>query len=268
MTIPTAKAAINDIESFLTIYPRGGLAGKISLLVSPEQREIDRWLSAYGDLIDFIALDTLHFAPHRHLDAVRYIRQSIKRIGIISGNIVHSTDAQILIDEGVDVIRVGMSAASINRGEMMTGCGRSQLGAILDCASVCNRAGVPLISDGGIQTPADAFKALACGASAVMMGKVFAALEESGAEAVLYENAPHKIYHGMSRPGMIGDDMVPEGVEKLVPVSGTVRGFLSSWTKALRTSISRAGSSSIEELWKTATLEIKSAFSRECGASR
>lgn len=252
-TFPTAGRRPSDFEEIFAFA--ASAQRKPGLLLHPEPTEMDPWLEAWESRIGFVALDTLHFAPEAHIRALRHLARAAPRLPVMSGNVVHDQDAERVIDEGASAVRVGMTAASINRGEGLTGCGRSQLGAVLSCAPVCHTRSIPLISDGGVSSPADAFKALACGASVVMMGRSFAALHESAAEYAQDSTSSHKRYRGMSRPGIIGADMVAEGTEDLIEVAGTLRDFLSLWASSLKISISRAGARSIPELWHRVLLE-------------
>ncbi len=214
--------------------------------------------------VDLVLLDSLHSAPHLHIDAVKRLKDYRPELQVISGNIVHGDDAGRLVELGVDAIRVGFTGASINDGYAITGCGRAQAAAVADCALAVKGSGVPVIADGGIASVRHMVLAFALGASAVMMGSMFAQLVESGAPFV-DRNQKTKHYRGMSRPELLDEELLAEGTEKIVAVSGTLPEMVEIWTKQLCVAFARAGADSIDMLHMNATLErhCRGGFSKD-----
>lgn len=235
---------------------------QLGILLPPVPSIMDEWLKRVGDKVDFVALDTLHFHPHLHLAAVKHLRKSCSDLPIISGNVTEREGALRVIEAGVDALRVGMTSASINRGEVLTGCGRSQLAAVLDCAQPCRDACIPLICDGGIASPDKAVKAFALGANAVMMGATFAATDESSAPLVEVDGALRKLYTGMSQAGKISSELLAEGVSRHLEPAGTVEMLLQQWISICRIAISRAGATSIDHLQSKCIFEVGASMER------
>ncbi|WP_256346680.1 IMP dehydrogenase [Pseudomonas gingeri] len=263
VTLPTAGWDLNKWQDHykLAFYAQRSNA-QLGVLLPPVPSIIDTWLEQVGDVVDFVALDTLHFQPHLHLTAIRHLRKHCSDMAIISGNITEKEGALRVIEAGVDALRVGMTSASINRGEALTGCARSQLAAVLDCAQPCRDARIPLICDGGIGSPDKAVKAFALGASAVMMGATFAATIESAAPLVEEEGEFYKLYAGMSQAGKISSDLLAEGISRRLEPSGTVEDLLNHWGSVCRIAISRAGAASIDQLQSKCTFEVSAAMER------
>ncbi|WP_081492643.1 IMP dehydrogenase [Pseudomonas sp. M47T1] len=263
VTLPTADWDLNKWQDHYktALYAQRNNA-QLGVLLPPVPSIIDAWLEQVDGHIDFVALDTLHFQPHLHLTAIRHLRKNCSDLAIISGNVTEKDGALRLIDAGVDAVRVGMTSASINRGEQLTGCARSQLAAVLDCAQPCRDARIPLICDGGIASPDRAVKAFALGASAVMMGASFAATIESAAPLIQEDGDFYKLYAGMSQVGKISSELMAEGVSRRLTPSGTVEDLLSHWSSVCRIAISRAGATSIEQLHSKCTFEVSAITER------
>jgi len=230
--------------------------GSIGLLISPERDYIDSVKNIIRNNINIVAIDTLHREPHLHFEAIIRIKEAFPDIQIISGNVVCSEDCEKLIELGVDAVRVGMTSASVNRGLDITGCGRCQGSAVYECFNTCQKYGVPIIADGSISKISEMVIALALGASTVMMGKMFAKMEESSAERIKEEGLSYKLYRGMSRKDIISNELTPEGKELRLPVNGTFSTRIYEWSKILKIAFSRAGCRTIEELNRKSILEF------------
>lgn len=259
VTLPTAG---HDIAGWLDHYqpllraPRGN--GLLGVLLPPEPCVLDLWLAQIGDSIDFVALDTLHFQPHLHLAGIRHLRRNCSDLAIISGNVTEKEGALRVIEAGADAVRVGMTSASINQGQALTGCGRSQLAAVMECAQPCTNAGIALICDGGISSPDRAVKAFALGANAVMMGATFAATDESAAPLVQVDGMARKLYSGMSKAGKISAELLAEGSSRYLEPCGSVQQLVDQWSRVCKVAFSRAGAASIEQLQACCTFEVGS----------
>lgn len=230
--------------------------GVFGALIPTDTTNIASLLRELSCNVAFWAIDSLHISPHKHLDTVKLLKDMFPAIPVVSGNVVHGQDAATLIDAGVDAVRVGMSDASINRGEELIGCARSQLAAVMDCSLVCKDQGVPLISDGGIGNIADALKAMAFGADTVMMGALFAATTDSPAETAQEGSQYFKVYQGMSISSKISTELIAEGATMLLPLKGSLAQEHAAWVKTLCLGISRAGCRSIQELQQKSELEL------------
>jgi IMP dehydrogenase len=186
---------------------------------------------------------------------------------VIAGNIATQEGAQALIDAGADAIKVGIGPGSICTTRIVAGVGVPQLSAVRDVARVLHAAEVPLVADGGVRFSGDVVKALAAGASSVMLGSLFAGLDESPGETVLYKGRSFKTVRGMGslgamqqgskeryRQGDVEDvqKLVPEGIEGLVPYKGPLGPFVYQLTGGVRAGMGYCGSATIGELWERA----------------
>ena len=229
----------------------------IGILISPNLSKLKEIAPLLNHGISVVAFDTLHQSPHLHLEAVQRFKDQFPEVEVISGNVVFGEDCQELVAAGADVIRIGMTSASINRGRELLGCGRQQGSAIWDCAKVTSELGVPLIADGGIKQISEAIIALALGADAVMMGQMFARLPESAAPININPDGETvKIYQGMSRKGKIDDELIPEGIIRELVIDRPFDEAVSRWLQVLKLAISRAGCNSLEDFKTSAYLEF------------
>lgn len=202
-----------------------------------------------------VALDTLHSKPYNHLYTIEYLRKHYNHIDIISGNITNGQDCLKVINCGVDAVRVGMTSNSVNRGYEITGCGRQQAKAIYECAEIADKYNVPVIADGGIKDVSDIAKAIALGASSVMMGKMFAAMDESPCRIMERDGVKYKEYRGMSREDVIDSCMFPEGSVIYVKSKGKFDAVITEWIRRIKISVVRSGNCSLTEMRKNCTLE-------------
>ena len=213
--------------------------------------------------VDAVAVDTAHGHAAKVLETVARIRREHPELDLVGGNVATAQGAQALIDAGVDCVKVGVGPGSICTTRVVSGVGVPQLSAVADCARVGARTGVPLVSDGGIKYSGDVTKALAAGASAVMIGTLFGGCEESPGETVLYQGRTYKVYRGMgsigamregSRDRYAQDDieedvkLVPEGVEGQVPYRGTLASNIYQLIGGVRAGMGYVGCADIHEL--------------------
>jgi IMP dehydrogenase len=206
-----------------------------------------------------VVVDSAHGHSRNVIETVRQIKRH-SAIEVIAGNVATSDGASALIDAGVDAIKVGIGPGSICTTRVVTGVGVPQITAIMSAVRVAEPAGVPVIADGGIRQSGDIAKALAAGASAVMLGGLLAGLEESPGEVVLHRGRRFKSYRGMGSEGAMaagsGDrygqsgtsrKFVPEGVEGRVPFRGSLGEFIYQMVGGLRAAMGYCGCRSIEE---------------------
>jgi IMP dehydrogenase len=212
---------------------------------------------------DVIVIDTAHGHSARVLEAIRQVKNRIPEIDLIAGNVATAEGALALAKAGADAVKVGMGPGSICTTRVVSGAGVPQITAIMDCAKVAHKSGIPVIADGGIKFSGDITKALAAGADSVMIGSLFAGTDESPGETVLYQNRSYKVYRGMGsleamkagsrdRYGQEGafyeGKLVPEGIEGMVPYKGSVEIMIPQLTGGLRAGMGYCGCRNIGEL--------------------
>ena len=214
---------------------------------------------------DVVVLDTAHGHTTSVIETLRALKQNFRGLEIVAGNVATAEGAQALIEAGADGIKVGIGPASICTTRMVSGVGVPQLTAVVDTVRVAERAGVPVISDGGIRFSADIVKALAAGAQTVMIGSLFAGTEESPGETILYQGRSYKQYRGMgsleamreregSRNRYFQDaeesagKLVPEGIEGRVPYKGPLSVVVDQLVGGLKAGMGYTGCRNLEEL--------------------
>jgi IMP dehydrogenase len=231
--------------------------------------------------VDTLVVDTAHGHSQGVLDMVGRLREEFAAVQLVAGNIATARGATALIERGVDAVKVGVGPGSICTTRMVTGAGVPQLTAIRNAAPVCRDAGVPLIADGGVKFAGDVTKALAAGASAVMIGSLFAGTEEAPGETVLYQGRTFKEYRGMGSLAAMRDGsrdryfqnevdeakLVPEGIEGRVPYKGPLSGLVYQLVGGLRSGMGYVGCADVETLQRKARfVKISPAGLRESHA--
>jgi IMP dehydrogenase len=216
---------------------------------------------------DVLAIDTAHGHSERVLDAIKAIRQRLPEMQIVAGNVATFEGARDLISLGIDGLKVGIGPGSICTTRVVTGAGVPQLTAILEAARAAQGTGVPIIADGGIKYSGDITKAIAAGASCVMIGSLFAGTEESPGETILFHGRTFKSYRGMGSTGAMdaGSDRyavvqdysertktVPEGVEGRVPYKGSLAGLTDQLVGGLKSGMGYVGANTLKELTERA----------------
>jgi IMP dehydrogenase len=228
--------------------------------------------------VDVLVIDTAHGHHKGVVDAVRDTKKRYPNVQVVGGNIATAEAAQALIDAGADAIKVGIGPGSICTTRIVAGIGVPQITAIADCVEVADRHGVPVIADGGIKYSGEVTKALAAGASCVMIGSLFAGTDEAPGELVLFQGRSYKVYRGMGslgamkkgsrdrygQGGTADEKLVPEGIEGRVPHRGSLASILSQLVGGLRAGMGYTGSRTIADLRKDAKfIRISSAGLRE-----
>ncbi len=293
-TLDQAKQILNrgKVEKLLLVDDKGHLAGLITMR---DLEQADRFPRAVKDSrgrlrcgaavgvhqydrvralidaeVDVLTVDTAHGHSQNVIDTVREIKRN-HDIQVIAGNIATAEAAKDLIDAGADAVKVGIGPGSICTTRVVTGVGVPQITAVMNALSYAEGAGIPVIADGGVRSSGDIAKALAAGASSVMMGGLFAGLNESPGELVISEGRRYKTYRGMGSEGAMvkgsadryaqgeklekakrsGDlatiKFVPEGVEGLVPYRGPLGEFVYQLTGGLRAAMGYCGCQTIAE---------------------
>jgi len=221
--------------------------------------------------VDVICIDTAHGHSQGVLDAVKEAREAFPELNIIAGNVATGEGARALVDVGVDAVKVGVGPGSICTTRIVAGVGVPQLTAIHDAASAIEGSGVPVIGDGGIRYSGDLVKAIAAGASCIMAGSLFAGVEESPGETIIYEGRKFKLYRGMGSIGAMErgskdryfqdteDDvgkLVPEGIEGRVAYKGSLAEVMAQYVGGLRAGMGYAGAENIAALQKARFIKI------------
>ena len=271
--------------------PRAAKDGRGRLLVGAAIGVIGDYMKRAEALIeaeaDVLVVDVAHGHSEAVIDVVRRLKDRWPEAEVIAGNVATAEGARDLIEAGVDAVKVGVGPGSTCTTRIVTGAGVPQLSAIMDCAPVCHQAGVPIIADGGIKASGDITKALAAGASTVMIGALLAGTDESPGQTITRRGQRFKTYRGMASlsataarrlrerelADMAGQEddewlsqVVPEGVEAMVPYRGPVREVLVQLVGGLRSGMSYCNARNIEELWRNARfVRITPAGLRESG---
>ena len=217
--------------------------------------------------VDLVVVDTAHGHSARVGEAVSRIKSLSNSIQVMAGNVATKDGAQSLIDAGADAIKVGIGPGSICTTRVVAGVGVPQLTAIMDAVEAANKADVPVIADGGIKYSGDLAKAMAAGASCVMVGSLLAGTTESPGEVFLYQGRSYKAYRGMGSVGAMArgsadryfqqdisetHKLVPEGIEGQIPFKGPVEQVVHQLVGGLRAAMGYTGSASIADLHKRA----------------
>jgi len=273
---------VKDIEKKIQ-YPfackdeRGRLRVGAAVGVGPDwEARVESLVRAGADLI---TVDTAHGHSKNVMDVVRQIRRRYPDLDVAGGNVATEEGAQALIDAGVSAVKVGVGPGSICTTRVVSGVGVPQLTAIASCAKIAERRNVPIIADGGIKYSGDITKALAAGASSVMIGSLFAGTEESPGETILYQGRTYKVYRGMGSLGAmkqgsrdrygqadVDDSMklVPEGIEGQVPYKGSLSFNIHQLVGGLRSGMGYLGSGDVAALRARARfMQITSAGLKE-----
>ncbi len=260
---------IKDIEKRIK-YPHackdthGRLRVGAAIGVGPETEHRLDLLVKVG--VDLVAVDTAHGHSRGVLETVKVVKRKYPNLDVIAGNIATAEAARDLVKAGVDAVKVGVGPGSICTTRIVSGAGMPQLTAISDCAAALAGTGVPIVADGGVKYSGDVTKALAAGASAVMIGGILAGTEESPGETVLFQGRTYKVYRGMgslgamekggkdrySQAGRPESKLVPEGIEGRVPYKGTLSGVIYQLVGGVRSGMGYCGCRTIAELQKNA----------------
>ncbi|MPS32999.1 MULTISPECIES: IMP dehydrogenase [unclassified Salinivibrio] len=212
--------------------------------------------------VDVLLIDSSHGHSEGVLQRIREARAAYPNLQIVGGNVATAEGARALIEAGVDAVKVGIGPGSICTTRIVTGVGVPQITAISDAAAVAQEYGIPVIADGGIRFSGDLCKAIAAGASCVMVGSMLAGTEESPGEVELYQGRAYKSYRGMGSVGAMSkgssdryfqsdnaaDKLVPEGIEGRVDYKGMMKEIIHQQMGGLRSSMGLTGSATIEEM--------------------
>jgi len=232
--------------------------------------------------VDFVSIDSAHGHSKNIIDMLKKIKKMFPALPVIAGNIATKQAAKDLIEAGANAIKVGIGPGSICTTRIVAGIGVPQLTAVMDCVELADSYGIPVIADGGIRFSGDVVKALAAGASSVMMGGIFAGTDEAPGESIIYQGRKFKTYRGMGSVGAMSkgskdryfqdtvesaEKLVPEGVEGMVAYKGGVKDVVHQLLGGLKAGMGYVGAKNTEDLRKNAEfVKISNAGIRESHA--
>ena len=216
--------------------------------------------------VDVLFVDTAHGHAEAVIAKTSELKSTFPDVPVISGNVVTAEATRDLIEAGADAVKVGVGPGSICTTRVIAGVGCPQISAVMRCAEEAEKRGVPVISDGGVKYSGDIVKALAAGASSVMIGSLFAGTTESPGEAIIYKGRKFKIYRGMGSIGAMRDGsadryfreepsstaaagkLVPEGVEGMIPFKGPLSDYIFQLVGGLRAGMGYIGAAEVSEM--------------------
>lgn len=258
---------IKDIEKKIQ-YPnsakdsQGRLLCGAALGISADL--MDRVAALVKANVDVVVLDSAHGHSMGVINALKQVKEKYPNLQVIAGNVATARATEDLIKAGADCVKVGIGPGSICTTRVVAGIGVPQVTAVMDCAEVGHKYGVPVIADGGLKFSGDIVKALAAGASICMMGSMFAGTEESPGETVLYRGRSYKTYRGMGSIGAMekgskdryfqndAKKLVPEGVEGMVAYKGKAEDIVYQMIGGIRAGMGYCGAATIKDLMENA----------------
>lgn len=211
--------------------------------------------------VDLVVVDTAHGHSKRVLETVKTIKKHFSSLSVVAGNVATAEGTKALIDAGADAVKVGVGPGSICTTRVVAGVGVPQITAIMEASKVASEEGIPVVADGGIRYSGDIVKALAAGASVVMLGNLLAGTEEAPGETIYYQGRAYKVYRGMGSLGAMmsrlssdrygqenAEKFVPEGIEGRVPYKGKLSDVIYQLVGGLRAGMGYTGARSVKEL--------------------
>ncbi len=254
---------IKDIEKRI-LYPNSAKDSQGRLLcgaaIGITNNMLERASVLINAGIDLLSIDTAHGHSQGVLNAVKTLKKEFPTVTLMAGNVATAEACEALIEAGADIVKIGIGPGSICTTRVVAGIGVPQLTAVMDCYEVGKKHGVPIVADGGIKYSGDVTKAIAAGASCVMIGSLFAGTEESPGETTIYKGRNFKSYRGMGSTAAMSNGsndryfqdgkakFVPEGVEGMVPYRGQLKDNIYQLIGGLKSGMGYCGTASIKEL--------------------
>ena len=259
------KDILNNINFPLATKDESGRL-RVGAACGVSEKEFKRVEALLEAGVDVIVIDTAHGHHDNVINMVKKIKKNFSSKEVIAGNIATESAAEALIEAGADALKVGIGPGSICTTRIITGVGIPQVTAILNIVEIANKHNVPIIADGGIKYSGDIAKALALGASSVMIGSLLAGTEEAPGEIFYHNGRPYKSYRGMGSIGAMKkgtkdryfqdekeeSKLVPEGIEGGVPIKGSVADTIYQMIGGIRSAMGYTGSADLEKLQKNA----------------
>ena len=252
---------------------------RVAAAIGVSDKEFERAKILVEAQVDALVVDTAHGHSKGVIEMVRLLKKTFPHIDVVAGNVATAKACKDLMEAGVDGIKVGIGPGSICTTRVVAGIGVPQFSAVLECAEFCRKNNIPVIAVGGIKLSGDVVKALAAGASSVMIGSLFAGTDEAPGEMVLYQGRAYKVYRGMGSLGAMTlgskdrygqgavEDMgklVPEGIEGQVPYRGSLSSNIFQLVGGLRSGMGYVGAKTLVELYEKAEfITISSASLKE-----
>jgi IMP dehydrogenase len=258
---------MRDLENVRT-HPNAcrDARGRLRVGAAIGVRQFERAEKLLAAEVDVLVIDTAHGHSKNVIETVQGVKKRFN-IEVIAGNVGTADGAKALIDAGADAVKVGIGPGSICTTRVVTGVGMPQITAVMEAVRACEPQGVPVIADGGIRQSGDIAKAIAAGASCVMLGSMFAGLDESPGEVVLHRGRRFKSYRGMGSEGAMtlgssdrygqasikdARKFVPEGVEGMVPYRGALADYVYQMVGGVRSSMGYCGCRTLDEFRRNA----------------
>jgi IMP dehydrogenase len=237
---------------------------RVGAAIGPSADALERADALIAAHVDVLVIDTAHGHSRGVIDLVGAVKRRHPGVQLVAGNVATADGTLALIDAGADAVKVGIGPGSICTTRVVAGVGVPQITAIADCAEVADQRGIPVIADGGIKYSGEVTKAIAAGASCVMIGSLFAGTDEAPGDMVLYQGRSYKVYRGMGslgamrkgskdrygQGGAADEKLVPEGIEGRVPYRGSLGSILFQLVGGLRSGMGYTGSRTIADLRK------------------
>lgn len=267
---------IKDIDKLLS-YPNASRdsRGRLRVGAAVGVHDYERVDALLDSDVDVVSVDSAHGHSANVIETVRRIKKA-REIDVIAGNVATAEGTRALIEAGADAVKVGIGPGSICTTRVISGVGVPQITAVYLCAKEAEKAGIPIVADGGIRYSGDMTKALAAGASCVMLGNLFAGLAESPGQTIIYKGRSFKVYRGMGSLGAMmagskdryrqegADKLVPEGVEGRVPFRGPLSEFVYQFVGGLKAGMGYCGTPTIKHLrTKSRFIKVTAAAVRE-----
>ncbi|WP_127714439.1 IMP dehydrogenase [Halobacteriovorax sp. HLS] len=252
---------------------------RVAAAMGVGDKEFDRALRLVEAGVDALVVDTAHGHSIGVIEMIKKLKSTFAEVDIIAGNVATAKACEDLDKAGADGVKVGIGPGSICTTRVVAGIGVPQLGAVMECAVACKKLNLPMIADGGIKYSGDIVKAIAAGASCVMLGSLFAGCDESPGEMILYQGRHYKVYRGMGSLGAMAlgskdrygqgavdeiQKLVPEGIEGQVPYRGSLASNIYQMLGGLRAGMGYVGAMTIEQLQeKSEFIQITAASLKE-----
>ena len=250
----------------------------VAAAVGTGSKEHERAEALVKAQVDALVVDTAHGHSQKVIQTTKELKKAFPQVDVVVGNVATAEGCSALIDAGADGVKAGMGPGSICTTRVISGVGVPQMSAVLECAQICSRAGIPLVADGGIKYSGDVVKALAGGADSIMIGSLFAGTNEAPGETILYQGRRYKVYRGMgslaamplgskerySQSASMANKLTPEGIEGQVPTRGSLASNIYQIAGGIRAGMGYVGAANLMELKdKAHFIQITSASIRE-----